>query len=89
MKLGNFLSIDPEYEGVGLSRGSKLDQEVWDELAGDLERLRKVAEAIRQSVRSVIGEGSAAYKVRRWEGVEEEFPEGRILTILHVRRERN
>lgn len=33
MKLGNFLAIDPKYEGVGLSRGSKLEQQIWEEFA--------------------------------------------------------
>ena len=31
MKLSNFLVYDPEYQGKGLERGSKLEQEVWDE----------------------------------------------------------
>jgi len=87
MKLGNFLSIDPEYEGVGLSRRGKLDQEIWEEFAGDPERLHRVAEAIRGNVQAVGGEGWAAHEAQEWE--EEEFVEGRILTRLHRWKERN
>jgi len=31
MKLGNFASLDPDYSGVGLQRGGKLDKQIWDE----------------------------------------------------------
>ena len=47
MKLGNFLAVDPAYAGAGLSRGSKLEQEIWDEFASDLRRLQREAQAIR------------------------------------------
>ena len=34
MKLSNFLRFDPDYKGVGLSRGNRLEEEVWHNLAG-------------------------------------------------------
>ncbi|MCB0213737.1 MAG: HNH endonuclease [Anaerolineae bacterium] len=85
MKLGNFLSIDPAYIGAGLTRGSKLEQEVWDEFASEPYRLKQIASAIRLNYLSLITETKAAYEVE----IEDEFNEGRILTRLHRQRERN
>ena len=69
--LANLRWVDPELEG-GLSRGAKLDQVVWDLFAHDPERLRQVAEAIRQNglqveVAAVVDEP------------DEEAPEGQVL----------
>lgn len=83
MKLGNFLAIDPEYSGTGLSRGSRLEREIWDEFADQPERLRATADSIRSSQNAA--EPSVPYGVPE----DEEFPEGRILTRIHVSRERN
>lgn len=89
MKLGNILSLDPEYKGAGLSRGAKLDREVWDEFYGDWERLHTLASAIVRASR-VISEPQADYQASSSEMPEdEEFPEGRVLTRLHRQRERN
>ena len=46
MKLGNFLSLDPQYEGVGLERGGSLDKEEWDEYADAHERLSQITQTI-------------------------------------------
>ena len=53
MKLMNFRSLDPAYteDGrVGLTRGNRLEAVLWDEFAGDRDKLAKAAEAIRQSI---------------------------------------
>lgn len=84
MKLGNFLRLDPTYEGVGLQGGSKLDQEVWDDYAENLYELRSVARAIQNSYHDVLMESSESYNLDN-----EEFREGRILTRLHLQKERN
>lgn len=46
MKLMNFRSIDPAYQGEGLRAIGKADQETWDEFAGSRERLANAANAI-------------------------------------------
>lgn len=84
MKLSNFLRLDPDYEGKGLSRGSKLEDEVWNTFLGDTERLKSVASAIRNTV--VAGEARVEQDV---EQEEQEAPEGKILTRLHMIRERS
>jgi 5-methylcytosine-specific restriction protein A len=85
MKLGNFLSIDPDYEGVGLKRGSKLDREVWNEFAHNIDRLKLTAASIGKNI-GQIAEARATYNIG---DEEEEFAEGKILTRLHKRKERN
>src|SRR5690554_6763003 len=35
MKLWNFARLDPSYKGAGLEAGSKLDEAIWDEFAGN------------------------------------------------------
>lgn len=49
MKLCNFLRLDPNYLGVGLDAGSKLDIEVWDEFACDRKKLVSAAKAIKEN----------------------------------------
>ncbi len=84
MKLSNFLRFDPDYPGEGLNRGSNLDKEVWEEFASDRPRLRRTAALIRSGCRVLSKE-----EVLPDASDEEEFSEGKILTGLHRRRERN
>jgi 5-methylcytosine-specific restriction protein A len=85
MKLGHFLAIDPEYSGTGLRRVGKLDREIWHAFARDSDKLRLTAAAISKSA-SEMAETSVAYDSSQ---DDDEFPEGKILTRLHQRKERN
>ncbi len=87
MKLGNFSAIDPNHSGVGLARGGKLEKAIWKEYASDVDRLYTTADAIQ----ALGAPGVVREPIRGWdeEGEEEEFPEGRLLTRLHIARERN
>ena len=87
MKLSNFLRLDPGYEVKGLSRGSKLEEEVWNTFVGDTERLMSVASVIRNVV--VAGEASVERNVEKEEQEQQEAPEGKILTRMHMIRERS
>jgi len=88
MKIMNFRRVDPQYIAtgkVGLGRGSKQEEVVWNEFAADPVRLREVAAAIRLSIASKqVLPGS-------WTDEEEEQTgtEGRILTRMHRSRERD
>lgn len=84
MKLGNIRAIDPEFEGAGLSRGSKLEAEVWAEFEGDLYRLAAVAESIVANIK--VAEPESQYSA---ELDNEEFAEGKVLTRVHKARERS
>lgn len=53
MKLMNFRRLDPVFEAegkVGLQRGGKLEEVIWQEFAGDSNGLRNAAKAIRISL---------------------------------------
>jgi 5-methylcytosine-specific restriction protein A len=83
MKINNFLQFDPEYGGVGLSRGGKLDKVIWDEFAHDRERLHKIASAITDNA------PHPQITMAEPDDDEAEFPEGRVLYRLHRTHERN
>lgn len=80
-KLANFRYLDPDRPG-GLSGASQVDREVWAEFAGDIPRLRKVVEAIHQSV--TLPEIEAEPDLP-----DESAPEGQVLLRVHKIRERN
>jgi 5-methylcytosine-specific restriction protein A len=85
MILGNFLGIDPEYPGSGLGRSNQIQKEVWDEFAADPLRLRRVASAISAGADIPILQEPEQSPL----DATEVFPEGLILTTLHLMRERN
>lgn len=82
MKLCNFLRFDPDYHGKGLTRGSRLEKEIWDCYAGDRLLLGQLADAIRRGQPIVTVQATIDEE-------EDEFPEGRIIYRLHRSRERN
>jgi len=84
MKLANFKRLDPSYPGSGLTRGGKLEEKIWNELAEDQDRLRNLAQAIEENV-----EYSEAHETIREVDEEAEAPEGRVLFRVHRTRERN
>jgi len=86
MKLCNFLRLDPSYTGTGLQRGGKLEEEIWNEFAKDPVRLKATADSILAGA-SLIPPPPDEAELAIDE--EDEFPEGRLLTQLHKRRERN
>lgn len=88
MKMMNFRRFDSEYtkDGkVGLTRGNKDEEVVWNEFTTNLERLSAVALAIRSTIEKHINNQAL-------EDIDEpdiqEAEEGRILTRLHRVRER-
>ncbi len=83
MKLCNFLRFDPNYSGKGLQAGGKLEEEIWNEFAGNRTKLAQIAASIREN---------AQYISRPQIGDipdDEEFQEGKVLTRLHKFRERS
>lgn len=88
MKLMNYRRFDPAYQAagkVGLTRGNKEEEMVWNDFARDPEHLRKVAMAIRNAIFASNPELVEAQE-------EDELTdalEGKLLTRLHRVRERN
>lgn len=85
MKMCNFLRFDPDYKGKGLQRGSKLEEEVWNEFHNDKTKLHVLAQSIISGVELEKEEVSKSINMDE----EEEFPEGKILYRIHKHRERN
>ena len=86
MKLMNFRRFDPAFIGigkVGLKRGNKDEAKVWEVFSEDRARLASVAAAIRVALQSE----SVSAPDDLNEDIEAE--EGRLLSILHLRRERD
>jgi len=89
MKLANFQRLDPVYieKGrVGLTRGGRLEKEIWAEFSANPTRLRSVATAIRLALEAQPTLSVAEHS----DSVDEvEAAEGAILTRLHRFRERD
>lgn len=83
MKLSNFLRLDQRYVGKGLSKGSKLENIVWENFSKKPSELKKVASHIK----TLIFSKESIFNVIDTD--DEEFEEGKILTKLHKKRERN
>ncbi|ANJ66225.1 HNH endonuclease [Halothiobacillus diazotrophicus] len=68
--------------GKGLGNTSKMDHQVWEEFGHDPVRTKQVANLIRSGIEVVEGikEDSGEYEV---------FPEGKVVTETHLRRERS
>jgi len=92
MKLMNFRRLDPEFTKrgrKGLTRGNKLEEEVWRDYAQDPERLRQTADAIRSNITDARPSGSTEPSQPIDAASEFEAPEARLLTRSHLIHERN
>lgn len=87
MKAMNFRRFDPAFSStgrVGLAHGGKGEEMIWNEFAGDLQALRTTAAAIRDAV-PIAAQAPAPMTDDQVTDAEE----GRVLTVLHLRRERS
>ncbi|MUO79696.1 HNH endonuclease [Agrobacterium vitis] len=67
--------------GKGLGNVSNMDRLIWKEYGDRIDEVHQIAAAIKSGI---LIAGSEPLP-----DVEQELPEGRLLTALHVRRERN
>jgi 5-methylcytosine-specific restriction protein A len=67
--------------GKGLGNVSNMDHQVWAEFGQRPDEVRRIAAAIQSGI-TIVGS-------EQLPEVEQELPEGRLLTALHVRRERH
>lgn len=84
LKVANFVAIDPESQTAGMSRGGIRDAEVWEEFSSDWGRLSAAAEAIGDNLHAI----SPAEAGQEDEELAD-APEGRLLTRVHLVRERS
>lgn len=52
MKLGNFMRLDPEIKGSGLTNGARLEEEVWTTYSNDRELLRREAAHLTEHLKA-------------------------------------
>lgn len=71
--------------GKGLDNTSEMDKSVWAEFRTQRELVRKLAERIRSGIR-IIGPGA---EIDNEVEDDETFYEGKIISVLHRRRERS
>lgn len=81
MKLANFAHFDPSYHGTGMSRGSHLDEEVWERFADHPDEVARLAAVIRASAGSAV--------VAAPQEDEDAVPEGKLIYRQHRVRERD
>lgn len=67
--------------GRGLGNVSKIDRQIWEEYGSRPDAVHELASAILAGVKTISPEEIPTEF--------EELPEGRLLTAIHVRRERN
>lgn len=89
LKLSNFLAIDPDYPGKGMTSTSRLDREVFNEFYGDRSALKRIASEIR----AIIYDDKLSQEIQTVENDEysdaDSILEGQVLYRLHKVRERN
>lgn len=84
LKMMNFRSNDPSYDGVGMSRGSKDEILVWELFGDDTKRLNASAQLIISAI-----EDDAIVNVSEDDSDDTwEDQEGSVHTAYHKRRER-
>jgi 5-methylcytosine-specific restriction protein A len=91
MKLMNFRRFDPAFTSQGksgLSRGNRLEEIVWKEFHADPARLGRVAATIRAAINEANG-SNISYELSDDVAGDAEAIEGRIMTVMHRRRERS
>ena len=84
LKLANFAALDPNYPGVGMTRGGKRDGEVWDTFSQRPDELSRIAVQLRSGASA----GADMFPAVPEDG-EDEVAEGRLLFRQHRSRERN
>lgn len=92
MKIGNLSAFDPESTARGLNHGTSsvtidnIEYQVWNDFGTNPQLLSKVANAIWAA-----GLDSVPLQVNALIGEldDDEYPEGKLLTHIHLIRERN
>ena len=88
LKMMNLRALDPEFTAkgkVGMTSGGKLEREIWNEYANDLEKLEKDSREIRQVINNIDEHiNSEIQKVDEYVAKE-----GGFVISLHKRYERS
>lgn len=89
LKLSNFLSLDPSYSGKGMTRISKMDEQIFSEFREDKEKLTRIATQIQWALSNDILRAEI-YMIEDEVDIDSiRVTEGTVLYKLHKSRERN
>ena len=89
LKLSNFLAFDPDYKGKGMTGGSKLDEQVFNEYFHQRDKLNAVANEIKK-IANDTGIKNKIYSIEEDEQTfNDSVMEGQVLYKLHKVRERD
>ena len=89
LKLGNFKYYDPNYEGLGLKGGSKLDKSVLNEFYGKRELLTSIANKIKITVENSLLVDKLYAIANEDDDDSHSVKEGKVIYKLHKLRERD
>jgi len=89
LKLSNFLVFDPNYKGKGMSGGSKLDKEVFEEFYQDRQKLRRIATEITKIAGDPLLRSTLSAVEEDEQTQLDNVIEGQVLYKLHKVRERD
>lgn len=89
LKLGNLLAVDPNYQGAGMKRGSKLDRLVFEEFFGKQKELHQIAKRIKETVDNPDLNFQLYQIPNDTNKFIDTVKEGQVVYKLHKHRERN
>jgi 5-methylcytosine-specific restriction protein A len=88
LKLSNFLAFDPNYKGIGMKSGSKLDKVVFEEFYWKRKELRILASKIKRIAEDPILRSKLSTIEEDDQTETDSVKEGQVLYKLHKYRER-
>jgi len=89
LKLSNFLALDPDYKGKGMTGGSKLDEQVFKEFFKKRDQLRAIANEIRKISKDPDIKNKIYSIEEDEQTMNDMVMEGQVLYKLHKVRERD
>jgi 5-methylcytosine-specific restriction enzyme A len=89
LKLSNFLPFDPNYQGKGMTGGSKLDEKIFKEYFDKRAELHAVASEIRKAAENEQLRIALQKVEDDDEAITDSVMEGQVLYKLHRYRERD
>lgn len=89
LKLSNFLPFDSSYNGKGMTRGSKLDAQIFNEFVDRKDELRTIAAGIKELIENDIARDAISVVEDDEQTYNESVTEGTTLYKYHKVLERN
>lgn len=88
-KLSNFLPFDKGYKGKGMTHGSRLDEQLFEEFANQKTKLHSIANEIRKAISDEQLRKEMQNIEEDEQTQEDSVVEGQVLYRLHKVRERD